>query len=98
MVHVLLRHKVADYSRWKETFDAHLNTRMRAGELGCRLFQGVDDPREVTLLLDWDSVEHARKFMTSAELQSAMEKAGVIGSPDVHYIEDARMVRRTAAD
>jgi len=98
MVHVLLRHKVSDYSRWKEAFDAHLTTRMRAGELAFRLFQGVDDPREVTLLLDWDSVEHARKFMTSAELQSAMEKAGVVGPPDVHYIEDARTVRRTAAD
>ena len=98
MVHVLLRHKVTDYSRWKEAFDAHLNTRMHAGELGFRLFQGVDDPREVTLLLDWDSVEHARKFMTSADLQAAMEKAGVIGSPDVHYIEDARTVRRTSAD
>ena len=49
MVHVLVRHKVADYNRWKESFDSHLNTRMHAGETGFRLFQSVDDPREVTL-------------------------------------------------
>ncbi len=34
MVHVLVHHKVADYNRWKEAFDSHLNTRKRAGEPG----------------------------------------------------------------
>src|SRR5271167_1401217 len=98
MVHVLLRHKVADFSRWKESFDSHLNTRMRAGELGFRLFQSVDDPRDVTLLLDWDGVDSARKFMTSEDLRNRMQQAGVVGAPDVQYIEDVRAVRRTSAD
>ena len=57
MIHVLVRHKVADFHRWKETFDSHLNARKHAGETGFRLFQSVDDPREVVLLLDWESVE-----------------------------------------
>ena len=34
MVHVLVRHKVADYNRWKQAFDSHLNTRKHAGETG----------------------------------------------------------------
>ena len=98
MVHVLVRHKVADFNRWKESFDSYLNTRMRAGELGFRLFQSVDDPRDVTLLSDWDSVEQARRFMSSEELRSRMQQAGVVGTPDVHYVEDVRAIRRTAAD
>ena len=98
MVHVLVRHKVADFNRWKESFDSHLNARMHAGELGFQLFQGVDDPRDVTLLLDWDSVEHARRFMSSDELRGRMQQAGVVGAPDVQYIEDVRAVRRTSAD
>ncbi len=98
MIHVLVRHKVAEFNRWKESFDSHLNTRMHAGELAFRLFQGVDDPRDVTLLLDWDSVEHARRFMSSDELRSRMQQAGVVGTPDVQYIEDVRAIRRTAAD
>lgn len=98
MVHVLVRHKVADFNRWKESFDSHLNDRMHAGELGFRLFQSVDDPREVTLLLDWDSVEHARKFIGSDELRSRMQQAGVLSTPDVQYVEDVRSVRRTSAD
>jgi len=98
MVHVLVRHKVADYSRWKEAFDAHLNTRRHAGETDFRLFQSVDDPREVVLISDWDSLEQARKFMSSDDLKKKMQEAGVVGAPDVQYIEDARTVRRTAAD
>jgi quinol monooxygenase YgiN len=98
MVHVLVRHKVSDYNRWKETFDSHLNTRKRAGELGFRLFHATDDPRDIVVLLDWQTVDEARKFMDSDELRSAMTKAGVVGSPEIQYLEDARTVHRTAAD
>jgi heme-degrading monooxygenase HmoA len=98
MVHVLVRHKVADFTRWKEAFDAHFSKRMSAGEIGFRLFQGVDDPRDVTLLVDWDTLEHARQFMKSDELRNAMQKAGVQGTADVQFIEDAQVVHRSSAD
>ncbi|HUI83446.1 MAG TPA: cyclase [Candidatus Binatia bacterium] len=98
MVHVLVRHKVADYSRWKEAFDSHHTARKRAGETGCRLFHSVEDPRDIFLLLDWESTEQARRFMNSAELRDAMQKAGVMGAPEIQYLEDARAVHRSAAD
>ena len=98
MVHVLVRHKVADYSRWKEAFDSHLATRKRAGETGYHLFHSVDDPRDVFVLLDWTSVEEARKFMNSDALRQRMKDAGVQGTPEVQYLEDARAVYRTSAD
>src|SRR5580704_13696496 len=98
MVHVMIRHKVADFGKWKQAFDAHLNKRMGAGETGCRLFHSIDDPRDVTLLLDWESVDSARRFMTSEDLRSAMKNAGVVGDARVHYLQDAVSVRRTSAD
>ena len=98
MVHILVRHKVADYSRWKEIFDSHLTTRKHAGETGCRLFHNVEDPREIVLLLDWESIEEARKFMNSSELRQRMQEAGVQGTPEIQYLEDARAVHRSAAD
>jgi len=98
MVHMIIRHKVADYSRWKEAFDAHLNTRKAAGETDYRVLQSVDDPREVTIFLDWDSLERARRFAGSEDLKQAMQKAGVVGNPDVRFLEDARTVRRSSAD
>jgi quinol monooxygenase YgiN len=98
MMHILVRHKVSDYNRWKDAFDSHLTTRKRAGETGFRLFHNVEDPHEVILLLDWESTELARKFMGSDELRSAMEKAGVVGAPEIQYLEDVRSVHRTSAD
>jgi len=98
MMHVLVRHKVADYSHWKQAFDSHLAERKRAGETGFRLFHNADDPHDLFLLLDWDSADEARRFMTSAELRDAMHKAGVQGLPEVQYLEDARAVHRSSAD
>ena len=98
MVHMIIRHKVADYTRWKEAFDAHLNVRRTAGETGYRVLQSVEDAREVTIFLDWDSLERARQFAGSDDLKQAMKQAGVVGDPEVHFLEDARTVRRSAAD
>ena len=98
MVHVLVHHKVADFYRWKESFDSYLNARKQAGELGFQVFQSVDDPRDLTVVVDWDSIEHARRFMTSEDLRNRMQQAGVLGTPDIRYVEDVRAIRRTAAD
>lgn len=98
MVHVIVRHKVADYGKWKLAFDAHLNRRMASGEMGFRILQSVDDPRDLTLVLDWDSLDSARRFMKSDDLRAAMQSAGVVGEPDVQYVQDAVSIRRTAAD
>lgn len=98
MVHVLLRHKVSDYANWKSTFDSHLSARKRAGETGFRIFHNLENPHDLFLLLDWESAEAARKFMTSEDLRSAMQKAGVIGPPEVQYLEDVRAVHRSSAD
>ena len=98
MVHMIVRHKVADYSRWKEAFDAHLNTRKAAGETDYRVMLSVDDPREVTLFFDWNNLENARRFAGSDGLKQAMKEAGVVGDPDIRFLEDARTVRRSSAD
>jgi len=98
MVHVIIRHKVADYGQWKQVYDSHLNRRMAAGETGSRVFHSVDDSRDLTVISDWDSVEHARRFLGSDDLKAAMKKAGVLSEPDINYVQDALAIRRTAAD
>ena len=98
MIHVMMRHKVADYGRWKSAFDAHLNTRKANGEVSCRLFLSVEDPRDVTIVLDWDGLVRARHFAASDDLKQAMQGAGVVGEPEIRFLEDALTVRRSAAD
>ncbi len=53
------------------------------------MYQDVNDPNQVTLLLEWSNEEDARSFMESTELKQAMEQAGVQGRPDVHVLEHA---------
>lgn len=98
MVHVLVRHKVADFNRWKQAFDTHVVERKRAGEIAFHIFHNMQDPQDIFLLLDWESAEQAKKFMSSNELRERMLQAGVQGTPDIQYLEDARAVHRSAAD
>ena len=98
MVHVIVRHRVADYGRWKEGFDAHLGKRKAGGELGYRLFTSADDPRDITIFMDWDGLENARKFAGSDDLKQAMQTAGVVGEAEIRFLEDAMTLRRSSAD
>jgi heme-degrading monooxygenase HmoA len=98
MIHVVIRHKVADYGRWKEAFDAHLSKRKAGGEMGHRLFVSVEDPRDVTIVMDWDSLERARRFSSSDDLKEVMQKAGVLGEPEFRFLQDAVTTRRSSAD
>ena len=98
MIHMIMRHKVADYGRWKEAFDAHLNTRKANGEIAFRLLLSVEDPRDVTIVMDWDGLERARRFAGSDDLKQTMQNAGVVGEPEIRFLEDAYTVRRSAAD
>ena len=66
--------------------------------MGSRLYLSVDDPRDLTIVMDWDSLERARKFVASQDLKQAMQTAGVVGEPEIRFLEDAFTVRRSSAD
>ena len=56
------------------------------GVKGDAVFQSVDDPNDVTAWHDFDTVEAARAFVSSDELRSAMQKAGVQGEPEIWFV------------
>ena len=98
MIQVLVHHEVADYNRWRAVFDAALDFRHTGGEMSCRIFRKAGNPNDLTLLFDWDSPEHAQRFMTSPELRSRMGEAGVQGTPQIEFLAEMYTVRRSAAD
>ena len=69
-------HKVRDFAAWKSAFDDHLSTQTAAGMTNGRVFQSADDPNAVTILFDVADIAHAKEFVGSADLKSAMEGAG----------------------
>jgi hypothetical protein len=42
---------------------------------------------QLTVQLEWDTAANAERFITSADLRSAMQQAGVAEQPEI-YIEE----------
>jgi len=88
MIYVLIRHKVQDFASWKKIFDQHSATRKKFGSLGGKLFQTIDDPNEVVLLLKGNDLQRVRDFMASVHLKKTMGEAGVLGMPEVAFLRE----------
>lgn len=86
--YVLARHKVEDYARWKAAFDEGVAMRKAGGEKSYRIFQTVEDPNNLVFLFEWDTLDNARKFLESEELQAAMQQSGVVDQPDTYFLEE----------
>jgi hypothetical protein len=87
MMHMLIRHKVADFAKWKPVYDAHASARQSAGLKEEHLLRNADDPNEVILLFSAQDLNKAKAFAASDDLRQAMQKAGVSDKPDVYFLE-----------
>lgn len=86
MPHVLIRHKVEDFAKWKPGYDAHLPARTAAGLTEKLLARNADDPNEVILLFGAKDLAKARAFAASADLKQKMQQLGVMGPPDIRFL------------
>ena len=89
MATLFVRHQVADYDAWRRVFDAAKPQQEAAGVLAAAIYRSVDDPNELTVSHDFDSLEAARAWADSPELHAAMQSAGVLGAPTVWFTNQA---------
>jgi heme-degrading monooxygenase HmoA len=94
MPYMLVRHKVADYEKWKPAFDTHGLTRQANGSRGGQLFRNASDPNELVALFEWDDLEKARQFAQSEDLREVMQGAGVVDHPDIYFLKDGEQLSR----
>ena len=87
MTHLLVRHTVSDYAKWKPVFDEHASTRKAAGSKGGALYRSRENPNEIFVFFDWESEDKARAFASSANLQETMAKAGVTEVKGVTFLD-----------
>jgi len=92
MIYFLVRHKNKDYANWRKVFDEHSATRKTSGSKGASLLRNADDPNEIVIITEWDSLEKARKFAQSEDLKKTMQQAGVIDKPDVYLPEEIERI------
>jgi heme-degrading monooxygenase HmoA len=88
MAHIFVKHKVANYNAWKSTFDAFIETRRARGEKSFQILHPENEPNNLLLMFEWNSLENARSFMTSEELKNAMKQAGVVEEPQIQFLNE----------
>ena len=54
-----------DFDAWKTRFENGAAARKAAGCRGVRRFRGIEDPRELMVIFDWDSIDNAKAFVAS---------------------------------
>jgi len=89
MVHVLaVNHRVEGYEKWKAVFDADVEGRRRAGQRAWQVLRTLDDPSNLVVILQFETLEQAQEYLGSEDLRSHMAEAGVLGPPDVFILEE----------
>ena len=89
MVRLFVRINVADYETWREVYDAFYGERVDMGVMGDAAFHLVDDPNDVTVWHDFETVEVAKAFASSEALRNAMQRAGVQGEPQLWFTAES---------
>ena len=87
-VTVIVSLKVADFDDWKATFDAHASAREEAG-INAKAYQNIDAPNNAIAIGTASSKEAFVAFFTTPEMQEVQKKAGVLGPPEITFLEEA---------
>ena len=77
--------KVKDYNAWRTGYDGREKSRVSAGITNGRVFRRAEDLNDVVILQDVADVTKARTWLASDEMKTAMEKGGVVGSPNIRF-------------
>ena len=86
MTHMLVRHRVTDFDRWKLAFDGHRAAREAAGLTELNLWRDVQNPNDVVLIFSVSDLDRARAFAASPELRETMRSAGVLNEPEIAFL------------
>ena len=93
MASMFIKHRVADYARWKPVFDEHEPLRIEYGTVGHSLHRDADDPNVIIIAFRVNDLNRAKEFAGSDDLRSAMERAGVLGPPEIWFADDVEEKR-----
>lgn len=84
--------RVHDFDAWKAVFDKFDRFRVDHGVRSHRMSRDLDDPQQVTIDLDFDSVEEATTF------RSALEKIWATPQSREQVVAHATPVLRTVVE
>lgn len=88
MAIVTIRHSVEDFSKWKTGYDEGKSMIKSKGGKRQILYKNVDNPNELIVVTEVDSLDNARNIVQSDELKTAMHNAGVVGAPIITFLDE----------
>ena len=83
---MLIKQKVADFSKWFPMYEAHDSARVAAGLHNFVVSRGLKDSNTVMVALHMTDTAKAKEFASSPGLMEAMKKGGVMGTPSIIYV------------
>ena len=82
---MVVRHKVADFNKWKTSYDAGDSLRLANGVHSYVIGRSVKDSNIVLVAVRVDDINKAKAFAKDAALKQAMQKGGVVGAPQINF-------------
>ncbi|MDB5198878.1 MAG: hypothetical protein JWO92_841 [Chitinophagaceae bacterium] len=76
-------HKVADFAKWKTSYDGHDSMRLAGGIHNYVIGRSVEDSNMILVATKADDVAKAKAFIKDPSLKAAMQKGGVTGAPSI---------------
>ena len=87
MTYLLVKPKIGDYAKWRPHFDEMAPNRKPFAK-DARVFRNSANPNEVVILMELVDVEKARQFLQSDDFRQAQQRAGVLGPPEISYLDE----------
>ena len=76
-------HKVADFTKWEASYNAHDSMRVSSGIHKYLIGRDVDDTNMILVAAKVDDISKAKAFAKDPSLKAVMQKGGVIGVPSI---------------
>lgn len=80
---LVVRHKVKDFAKWMMAYDGHDTARLAAGIHSYVIGRGLQDSNMVLVAMRVDDTARAKAFAKDPSMKAVMQKAGVIGTPNI---------------
>jgi quinol monooxygenase YgiN len=93
MATLLVKHRVANFDKWRSVFDRLETLREKHGFIAHSVHRDASDPNLVVIVNRVKEMAEAKNYGASKELHDAMAEAGVQGAPELHFLNDVEDLR-----
>lgn len=84
---LIAKHKVANYAKWKASYDAHDSMRLANNLHNYVIGRSPTDSNMILVVVKADDPDKAKAFAKDPSLKQAMQKGGVTGTPVISIVK-----------